>query len=65
MSHITIVINRTQPPQPSADRTVVASEPEEGVNYVSVTYTPPDSATDAEVGQAVRKLFKQVRELGV
>lgn len=33
------------------------------MNFVSVTYTPPDSATDAEVGQAVKKLFKQVRDL--
>lgn len=61
MSHITIVLNRTQ--QPNG---VSSSEagPQEGVNFVSVTYTPADSATDAEVGQAVKKLFKQVREVG-
>lgn len=61
MSHISIVINRAQPPAPgvSAD----ANEPQEGVNFVSVTYTPSDTATDAEVGQAVKKLFKQVRDL--
>ena len=60
MSHISIVINRVQP---SPSGSVLATEPQEGVNYVSVTYTPPDSATDADVGQAVKKLFKQVRDL--
>jgi len=61
LSHITIVINRTQPPPAGlAD----SAEPQEGVNSVSVSFTAPDSATDAEVGQAVKKLFKQVREVG-
>lgn len=61
MSHITIVINRTQPTQTSA---VENAEPQSGVNYAQITYTPPDSATDAEVGQMVKKLYKQIRDLG-
>lgn len=63
MSHITVIINRTQPP--TAGIRTEAVEPQEGVNYVSVTYTPPDNATDAEVGQAVKRLYKQVREIGL
>lgn len=29
-----------------------------------VTYSPPDSATDQEIAQEVRKLVKQVKKLG-
>lgn len=61
MSHITIVINRAQPSP--AGVSASADAPQEGVNFVSVSYTPSDTATDAEVGQAVKRLFKQVREV--
>lgn len=54
-----MVINRTAQP-PGADEAQEAH----GVTFASVSYTPPDSMTDAEVAQQVKKLYKTVRELG-
>jgi len=63
VSHISIIINRTVPTQIVAGNessTTMHSDPVSA----TVTYEVPHDTTDAEVGQAVKKLYKQVRELG-
>ena len=57
MSHIVIIIDRAPPPP-------TGLAPESEAVSASVKYVVPHEATDAEVGQAVRKLVKQVRDLG-
>jgi hypothetical protein len=66
MSHITIIINRVQPASndPSPPNVPMAHSERPGVNYVSVTFTPDDSMSDEEIGRALRKLYKQVKDLG-
>lgn len=58
MSHIVIIIDRK--PHPPTDAPALNAAD----CAATVTYAVPHDATDAEVGQAVRKLVKQVRDLG-
>lgn len=60
MSHITIIINRAAQ-EPSA---TASSTPDSGVTFASVSYVPPDGMSDADVAHEVRKLYKQVKDLG-
>jgi hypothetical protein len=55
MSHITIIINRAVPSELTADSEPVTAE---------VRYVVPHEATEADVGQAVKRLYRQVRDLG-
>lgn len=59
MSHIVIIVDRK--PAPTTDAVTEAGASE---CTATVTYVVPHDATDAEVGQAVKKLVKQVRDLG-
>lgn len=60
MSHITVIINRAPPPPSS---TAVTAETADPVTAY-VTYVVPHEATDSEVGQMAKKLYRQVRDLG-
>jgi hypothetical protein len=53
VSHITIIINREPPSDQDTDAVVA-----------NVEYVVPDDETDEDVGRKVRKMVKQVRELG-
>lgn len=53
MSHITIIINREPP-----------SDQDSGAVVANVEYVVPDDETDEDVVRKVRKMVKQVRELG-
>jgi hypothetical protein len=57
MPHITVIIKRVPHATPSGD------EPAD-TTTAEVAYEVPHEATEAEVGQAVKRLFKQVRALG-
>ena len=59
MSHITIIIERVAPAGPAG-----AEITEANGTTARVVWSPPDAISDAEIGQAVRRLYKQVRELG-
>jgi len=66
VSHITIVINRESPPivtTSSDPASISVSMPSQPVS-ASVTYHVPHDATEAEISRNVRKLVKQVRNLG-
>lgn len=56
MSHITIIIERALPTGSAAEEVRPIS--------AHVKWSPPDDMTDAEIGQAVRRLYKQIRDLG-
>lgn len=56
MSHITIIISRRA--------AVSAHSGTEQITVAEVTYAPPDSATEQEIGQEVKRLVRQVRGLG-
>jgi hypothetical protein len=57
MSHITIIIGRA----PSG---TVPHDEEEDRCSAQVEYRVPHDATDVEVGQAVKRLYRQVKNLG-
>lgn len=59
MSHVVIIIDRAPPP--SAD---VDTHPAEDQIIAHVEFTPPDAMSEADVVQHVRKLYRQVRNLG-
>lgn len=59
MSHIVIIIDRVPPPTMSA-----LEQQATDACTATVRYPVPHDATDEEVGKAIRKLYKQVRELG-
>lgn len=61
MSHITVIINRAPPP-PSSTATEASAPADPVTAYV--TYVVPHDASDADVGQMAKKLYKQVRDLG-
>jgi hypothetical protein len=61
LSHITVIINRAPPP-PSATSAAVADTPDPVTAYVS--YAVPHEASDADVGQMAKKLYRQVKDLG-
>jgi len=54
VSHIVIIVNRAPPPTADETDSVTAS----------VSYHVPHDATDQQVAQAVKQLFKQVKNLG-
>jgi hypothetical protein len=54
MPHIGVIINRVPPATSDETDTVTAS----------VTYYPPHDATEQEVAQMVKHLYKQVKNLG-
>lgn len=58
MSHITIIISRA-PPSGVAD----SNSDDEQVT-ARVVFTPPDAMTEQEVTTHVRRLYRQVRNLG-
>lgn len=60
MSHITIVINRTVPPS-QAD--AAEDTQADAISSVHVEFVVPHGMSDADVGQAVKRLYKQVRDL--
>lgn len=57
MSHITIIIDRGPPPSTDAQH-------DDDTIRAHVEFTPPDAMSEAEVVQHVRKLYRQVRNLG-
>lgn len=60
MSHITIILNRAVPF--GAD--VTSATPEDERVTASVSFTPPDAMSEADVAQHLRRLYRQVRNLG-
>lgn len=58
MSHITIIISKR------AATSSMTEASAERITAAEVTYVPPDSATEQEIGQEVRRLVRQVRNLG-
>lgn len=59
MSHIVIIIDRAPPTGSEAEATM-----ETPPVSARVTWTPPHDMSDAEVAQAVKRLYRQIRNLG-
>lgn len=59
MSHVVIVIQQTILPPPDA---TAASAPT-GEMTAQVTYTPSDTATDAQIGNAVERIVRRLTKL--
>jgi hypothetical protein len=57
MSHIVIIIDRAPPP------TTSEAHDSSAVN-ARVSWSPPDNMSDQEVAQNVKRLYKQVKNLG-
>jgi hypothetical protein len=54
MPHITVIINRAPP---------ATAEEQDGVS-AAVSYTPAHDATPEQVAQDVKRIYKQVKNLG-
>lgn len=59
MGHITIIIDR-KPPEGSA----LADEQADNDVTAHVEYRPSDAASEQEIAQDMRRLYRQVRNLG-
>jgi hypothetical protein len=57
MSHITIIISRAPPHGTDV-------QPDDEQVTAEITFTPPDAMSEQEVAQNVRRLYRQIRNLG-
>ena len=59
VSHVVIIIQQTILPPPDA----LSGSPASGEMTAEVRYTPPDSATDAQIGNQVERIVKRLARL--
>lgn len=59
MSHVVIIIQQTIQPPPAPH----SLAPEGGSMSAEVTYTPPDSATEDQIGNQVERIVKRLAKL--
>jgi hypothetical protein len=59
MSHVVIIVQQTVLPPPDA----VVSLTDGSAMTAEVTYSPPDSATTAQIGSQVERIVKRLAKL--
>ena len=58
MSHVVVIIQQTILPPPDAQAALTAGEMTAEVKYI-----PPDSATDAQIGNHVQRIIRRLNKL--
>lgn len=60
MSHVIIIVQQKILPPPDAQGATTATT---GEMTAQVTYTPPDTATDAQIGNQVERIVRRLTKL--
>lgn len=59
MSHVVVIVQQTILPPPDA----TAANSPTGEMTAQVTYAPPDTATDSQIGNAVERIVRRLTKL--